>query len=128
MRRLLLIAVVLLVAAACGSPADDLEGTSWRVTSVGPMQAVPGYQSVLRFEDGQMAGNTGCNLVSSSYTLDGETLTVSPMATTLAACADAAAQAFEDLLLLTLQGQTTVEKSDGGLALVGSSNVRIVLA
>ena len=68
-----------------------LEGTLWQLDSyVGPEGAelpVPdAVAATARFEDGTIAGSGGCNAYSGTYTLEGDELTIGPVASTQMAC------------------------------------------
>jgi heat shock protein HslJ len=76
--------------AAGGSVPAPLEGAAWR------LKELPGAQTpalaqlsrpvTVRFESGRLAGFAGCNNFSGSYTLDGDRLTIGPVASTQMAC------------------------------------------
>lgn len=75
---------------AGGSAPAAIEGSAWRLTQL------PGTQSAAlaqlsrpvtaRFESGRLTGFGGCNNFSGSYSLDGNRLTVGPVASTQMAC------------------------------------------
>lgn len=117
------IAVMALVLAACSSggaaspstgvaspenPSEatvdspTLEGTDWQLTDyAGPDgNTVPVPDKVAAtalFQDGKVTGNAGCNNFNGTYTLDGDKITVGPLATTMMSCGpvqDALEQAF----------------------------------
>lgn len=83
-----------------------LEGTLWQLTGYtnadGEMiEALPDVASTATFEDGTISGSDGCNNFNAGYTVDGESLTVMPGASTLMACAppvDAQAAGFNAAL------------------------------
>ena len=92
---------IALTAAACGTPAAtpsplpsgplDLNGTTWLllkyVAPDGTTATVPAAVTpTIAFEDGTASGKGGCNTFSSPYTLDGDTLEMGPLATTMVAC------------------------------------------
>ncbi len=66
--------------------------------------AVAGWESVLpsaRFEEGRVAGSTGCNRFTAEYTLDDAALEIGPIASTRMACippADQVERAYLDAL------------------------------
>jgi heat shock protein HslJ len=75
-------------AARSGLP---LEGTSWQLSSyVGPegteVPVPDGVAATARFEGGTVSGTGGCNSYTAAYTLDGEELTIDPVASTMMAC------------------------------------------
>ncbi len=83
MRRLLLL-LGLAVASGCGDDGGTgaaakpatIEGVPWALTS-GPSAT---------FTHGTVAGSTGCNRYTGSYTLDGDALEIGRVATTQMAC------------------------------------------
>ena len=91
-----------LVVAACGgstataSPAGsagplDLNGTTWLLTSYlspdGTSYTVPSAVTPsLEFDDRTASGSGGCNTFSSPYQLEGQNLTIGPLAATKVAC------------------------------------------
>jgi heat shock protein HslJ len=90
----------LLLAVACGEQgggsvtgADDvveLDGRTLVVTGVTesgrPRPVAPGTQVRLSFADGRLGISAGCNSMSGDYRLDGDRLTVGPIAGTEMGC------------------------------------------
>src|SRR6478609_2220195 len=92
-----------LTLAACGSDGaggsdaspsastgtNALEGTSWTLTSypaggTGATTTVPASVDVTaNFDDLLISGNGGCNTYSAAYKIDGDTIAVSPIRSTL---------------------------------------------
>jgi heat shock protein HslJ len=70
----------------------ELEGTRWllagQLNADGEMvDALPRLEAFAVFEDGRVAGNSSCNRFGGSYTVDGNTLSVSDhMMSTMMAC------------------------------------------
>jgi heat shock protein HslJ len=92
-------AVLLLAVAACGdddtvgSVSDDgngtsLDGTAWVLTADAPLGvALEAIAVTAQFKDGTLSGNSGCNSYSTTYEVDGDSLTVGPdIAGTQMAC------------------------------------------
>lgn len=72
----------------CGGailPPETLANTSWSIIAIGG-EAVSGDRYALRFEQGRISGQAGCNRFSGGYSQDGETLTAGPLAMTRMAC------------------------------------------
>jgi putative lipoprotein len=46
----------------------------------------PGVAPTATFADGSVSGSTGCNRYNGPYTIDGESLEIGPVASTLMAC------------------------------------------
>ena len=84
--------VVLLSLGACGlvgpSAGDPLEGTSWRLMTLGGDSLIPGTEITLTFEEGQVHGSSGCNTYGGSYEVDGDKITMSDLYMTEMACLD----------------------------------------
>ena len=109
---------ILVYAAAAANP---LEG-SWDVTGYNNgKQAVvsPVADSKLTaiFTADQVSGSAGCNTYSGSYTLDGTTLKIGPLASTMRACADQAVNDQEQQFLAAMQNATTFSQSGNILTL-----------
>lgn len=105
-RRLVIViaaVVMALTVAACGtssaspSPSPlpsgplDLNGTTWLllkyVSPDGTSYTVPGAVTpTMGFDDRTASGSGGCNTFSSPYQLEGDKLTMGPVATTKMAC------------------------------------------
>ncbi len=101
--------------------ANPLEG-EWNVTGYNTgteavTSPIAGTTLTATFTpDGQVGGNAGCNSYTGSYTLDGTSLTVGPLATTQMAC-DQAIMDQETQFLTALQTPTTVETSGATVTL-----------
>ena len=86
------------VAAEDEAPADDqmvgvysIEGMTWLLTGLlvdGEMVELPDGAIVsLRLEDGDAGGNGGCNSYFTTYTVDGDSISVDPtIGQTMMAC------------------------------------------
>ena len=101
-------AAIALAAAACGpgsattapsvAPTTaasagviELDGTSWRLTDYvspdGSSYTVPSaILPLAEFNAGTMSGNAGCNTFTAPYSIDGDSFTVGPAASTKMAC------------------------------------------
>jgi heat shock protein HslJ len=119
---------VLVYAAAAANP---LEG-EWNVTGYNTgTQAVTspiaGTTLTATFTpDGQVAGNAGCNTYTGPYKLDGTSLTVGPLATTMMAC-DQPVMDQETAFLTALQTPTSVETSGATVTLRDASGATQVV-
>lgn len=71
-------------------PATAIEGPEWRLTSLRGIDAETlgaVHEPVhVRFAQGRVQGFSGCNRLAGGYTIDGDRLTLSPMAGTMMAC------------------------------------------
>lgn len=69
--------------------SEAIQG-DWEVTSYYAGTAITsvlgGVTMTATFEDGTVSGNTGCNSFNGPYEIDGQNITIGPLASTLAAC------------------------------------------
>ncbi len=109
---------ILVYAAAAANP---LEG-SWDVTGYNNgnqavVSPVEGSMLTAIFTADQVSGSAGCNEYSGGYTLDGTTLKIGPLASTMRACADEAVNQQEQQFLAALQASTTFDQTGNILTL-----------
>ena len=86
-------ATLLLLSACAGilpGSGDPLEGTSWRLMTLGGSSLIPGTEITLVFEKGQVHGSSGCNTYGGSYQVDGDKITMTDLYNTEMACMDPA--------------------------------------
>ena len=132
--KLIPVALSLLVTACVASPPDTpraaapmpepvtLAGTGWNV----PGAANPSATPRLEFSaSGRVTGFTGCNMLTGSYTFDGDRLEVAA-ATTKRACFGAANEA-EALMLAILGGRPRVAITGNKLILTTPEGKRLEL-
>lgn len=67
--------------------------------------------------DGTVSGTAGCNNFTGTYTTEGNNITISPLASTMMACADEAINQQETAYLAALQSATTYQIIDDILEL-----------
>jgi heat shock protein HslJ len=109
-----------------------LEGVKWEVTGynngrqavVGPLL---GTRLTLMFQDGQVFGSSGCNRFHGSFTVEGNALTIQPLATTRMACTDALILQEQEFLR-ALQTATTWEIVRGMLDVHRADGERVLTA
>jgi heat shock protein HslJ len=107
------------VLAACsstpgGSPTATLPGTSWSVKTIAGTPTLPDAPASMTFAaDGTVSGATGCNQYSGQYTVDGDKLTVTQLASTMMAC-EAEKTAQEQAFTAALNGATSYSISESG--------------
>jgi heat shock protein HslJ len=86
--------------------ADAIQG-DWEVTSYYAVTAITsvvgGVTITATFEDGTVSGNTGCNSYNGPYEIDGQNITIGPLASTLAACPTAELTTQETNFLNAMQ-------------------------
>jgi heat shock protein HslJ len=112
MKRIFLIAIVVLALAACSPAKPDLSG-EWILVSYGdsfsPTSALPDVDTSIKFENGQMNGNVGCNGFGGTYELSGDQITFSGIMSTMMYCEETSVQeqavlgVFSDSVKLPIQ-------------------------
>jgi heat shock protein HslJ len=129
---LALLTVVLLVSGchdedetAASGGASRLNDVPWALT--GGID-VPGWETVAptaTFSDGRVAGSTGCNRFTATYTLDGDALAIDDAATTRMAC-QAPADAVEQAFVAALRRVEKWTLADGALALTDAAGDEVL--
>ena len=113
-------------------PANPLEG-DWIVTSYNNgaqavVTPIPGTTLTVTFTADTASGSSGCNTFTGGYALDGDTVTVGPLAGTMKAC-EQPVMDQEAQFLAALQTPATVESSGGTVTLRDASGaMQVVLA
>jgi heat shock protein HslJ len=102
-----------------------LGGTAWNLVELGNTADFAHIVPTIEFgADGSVAGFAGCNTFTGSYTINGSTLALGPLATTKIGCVRPAS-AVESDYLAALTGVTSWEiGADGRLALGGAVRLR----
>lgn len=113
----LLIFALLLSACAAGAPGPKLEGTTWELVSLDGKLAMADTTVTLIFEDGQAGGNAGCNSYGASYEVQGETLTLGELMSTMMYCEADGVMEQETDYLIALSQVKTYTIIDGALYL-----------
>lgn len=108
------------VGAAKRPPA--LTGTRW----IGVVDASIDPRAVPRLEfvgEGRLTGFTGCNLLSGSWTMDGDEARLGPVATTKRMCLGAEGE-IEKRVLAVLIDRSRITREGGKLILLGPRGER----
>ena len=122
----LVIGAVLALSACAASGANDLDGTNWKLDSIGGVAVA--HSATLSFADGKITGNGGCNSFGGGYKLDGSTITISePIASTLMAC-EGDVMDLETNYLNALQSGPTFSKSGNQLTLTTPDGMTLVFS
>lgn len=110
-----------------GDPAL-LHGAEWIVEDINRGGVIDNSRLTLKFgADGKVSGSTNCNTFSGSYTVDGSTLTLGPLAMTRRACTAPALSNQESRYVAALDGPLSWElRPDGALELAGGER-RVLL-
>lgn len=109
-------------------PPVELTGRQWDVDGLAEGTAgddtassMPaGVTAFLRFDDGTVTGHTGCNELSGTATVDGDTVTFADIVVSDAACADGAAH-VQDIVLAVLDGEARFSITGDRLSLEAPS-------
>jgi heat shock protein HslJ len=112
-----------------GSSGQNAIEGRWDVTSFFTGDAIesvaPGSALTVIFEAGALSGDSGCNSYRAGYEISGDEITITPIASTLRACAEPAHQTQEQQYLSALQNavsfratpdELTLFRDDGGIA------------
>lgn len=115
--------VVTLVDREVVDPPLPLIGTTWIVDTLisgESASSVPvGVTASFVIADGQISGNGGCNSFGGSATVDGATVTIGALNSTMMAC-EGDAGTTEAAVFAVLQGAVTVEIVGSSLRLTGT--------
>jgi heat shock protein HslJ len=124
MKKILLFALTLLLAACASSPSIDLSG-EWKLVSYGdasnPTSALPGVDTSIKFENGQMSGNVGCNGFGGEYKVRGEAITFGPVMSTLMFC-EATSDQEQGVLSLFAEGEELSLRLDDNVLTITSAD------
>jgi len=119
---LLILAVYLLSACSVfpNTGGNSLNGTSWKLTSLGKDGVIPKTGITLSFEDGQGSGDSGCNLYGGNYQVNGNEIKFEQIASTSMACLDPSVMEQESSYLQFLGEAQRFELADGQLQIYRS--------
>lgn len=124
----LLAAFVPAVAAQTPTP-DLLAGTEWQLVTLGDSDVVADSHITLVFgSDGTLAGNSGCNNYSSSYTQQDGNLTLTTVFSTRRACESREMMAQERAYQHAIQSASTVEVNETQLTITTADGEKLVFA
>ena len=101
-----------------GDAVKSLQGTSWQLVTAEPStnkEDCENLPPVMDFlDDNKVAGNLGCNLFNTTYTLEGKKFSFAPAATTRRMCSPEAMK-LEGRLLNVLQNTRYLTQNAKGL-------------
>jgi heat shock protein HslJ len=122
------ICVGMMILAACASSASDLTGKVWALTELKGAPLPTGVGISAQFSsDGKVSGSAGCNRYSGTYTVSGNSITISsPLATTMMMCDDAV-MAQESAYLSALGEAKTYTVKGDQLTLAGSDKTNLAV-
>jgi heat shock protein HslJ len=75
--------------AGSGLDVEGLDGRTFESTGADGYDLVEGSTVTLRFLDGSLSANGGCNTLAGAYSVDGDTLVAGNLASTMMACDEA---------------------------------------
>ncbi|MGZ5521061.1 MAG: META domain-containing protein [Halobacteriota archaeon] len=112
-------------ATSTTSPALQLEGTTWKLTSLatetGVNNTLPNTTITAIFDDGNVTGSSGCNRYFGSYQLNKTEINFGQVGSTLMFCPDPdGVMTQETTYLLLLKDVTSYAISNNGLTLSDS--------
>ena len=124
MKKAIWILTAILLAAqlaGCGGQSGKLENTNWKLTTLNKQPALAEAMPKIGFgSDGQLAGSTGCNQFSGTYSISGKKLTIEVGPMTLMACDEPVMKQEQDFLV-ALAATSTYIVDNNTLTLEGES-------
>jgi heat shock protein HslJ len=108
-------------------PQDPLNNTSWQLSSMYVNQVpVPDTTITLAFgAEGDLSGNASCNTYNGTYTVNGNLLSIGPLATTRKSCGEAV-DAQEQTYLTALQSAATFEINGNQLIIYSAGGQEVL--
>ena len=123
--------VTLLALALHAAAAGMLEDTDWSLERLPDqdksLPASAAREVAVRFEGGRVSGYSGCNQFIGTYTIEGDRVTVGPLAGTMMACLEAA-MTLERALQRALTGTLRYTIDGDRLTLTQASGASLLLA
>jgi heat shock protein HslJ len=114
--------LAMMLSACAESSQIDLEGTTWLLTAFDEKSPIEGTQPTIQFGNGQVSGNTGCNLFSGSYQLNGDDISFGSLAWTERGCVDPEGVMEQETMYVELLGAARrFELEDDGLRIFTDS-------
>ena len=124
---LMLLVAILTFLCACSvvnrASDDSLDGTSWVLFAIGGVKPIDGTRITAEFKDGEIRGSAGCNSYFGSYEIDGKSIEMSAIGSTLMACLEPEGIMDQEQLFTSFlsdaqeyrleDGQLQIYRSDG---------------
>ena len=112
------------VASPTEAPSASLEGPTWALSAdPAPGSPLDGIAVTARFENGTLSGESGCNAYTTSYHLDGTSLTIGPQIAGTSKACPPAETAVERAYLERLPQVSTYRISGDTLTLLNGDQV-----
>ncbi len=125
---------IVIVGLALSDGDGEIEGRSWVARGMtidgASMPTIEPAAPVANFVDGTVSGVAGCNNYSGSYSIDGDSITIGPLASTLMSCGDQEGVVEQETAYLGLLQSAETFSVDGDtmtLSKGGESIVEFVL-
>lgn len=112
-----MIFMLLLSACTAGGSQPKLEGTTWELVSMDGKLVLADATVTLILEDGQGGGSAGCNSYGATYDIDGDSLRLGEVMSTMMYCQAEGVMEQESAYLLALSQVKTYSIMDGALYL-----------
>ena len=114
-------------AAMSATSTPNLAGTAWRVEEMGSVDVSDSSRATLQFDaEGRVSGSTGCNDFTGTATIQGASLTFSPLATTRRACEGALMEEEQSFLAAMQSVRTFSIDKDGRLRLLSAGGHQLL--
>jgi len=112
---------------AATGPVAALQAGEWHVEDIAGAGVIDGSNATLLFgADGKLSGDTSCNRLIATYTVEGDKLTISPAGTTMMACPPALMKQEQKLVALLGKVNRFSIDQTGALTLTSASGAQIV--
>ena len=124
------VAVLIIVAVIATTQDEDgttLANTSWVVSDIQGVDLAADVEATAAFTDTDVQAHGGCNSANGSYTTSGDSIEISPMASTLIACEDPI-MTMESAFLARLQAAETYSIDGQTLTIDGSAGPIVMTA
>jgi peptidoglycan/xylan/chitin deacetylase (PgdA/CDA1 family)/heat shock protein HslJ len=117
-------------ATATKVPAD-MKGILWKldsyVNSQGePADVLPGTEITIEFEDGQVNGSAGCNAYFAPYEIEGNSLTIGQIGSTMMAC-EPTVNEQETQYLAALESAASYQVTGDGLQIANTDGETVLV-
>ncbi len=128
MKKTFLFIFALCILVACSSaPKTDVTG-DWKLVSYGdaasPISALPGIDTSIKFEKGQLSGNVGCNSFSGNYEMKDAAIIFESMMSTEMFCEETSPQ--EQGVLSVLSNTTNLKMNGNTLTITSADGASVV--
>jgi heat shock protein HslJ len=120
---------ILAILTSCSSVKPDISG-DWKLVSYGDAvnstSALPDIDTSIKFENGQMSGNVGCNGFGGSYELKNDKVTFSGIMSTLMFCEQTSAQEQGVLGVFSDNAALQIQVNGDSLSITSADGASVV--